>query len=207
MNRRQISATIVSFLALFALVNVVKAQSRDRDNPTRLTSNVISGIVNSEVRGNYYFYSFTANPGEVVITLTVEPAKGTIKDWENYARTTVGFKLSDRNATAVAEKEVISTIASGSGQAVARIEVTRRQSMVLSVHFTDSEMDKSVGGKYRIRIEGSVELGQDGSTSISKDKTDSSGCLPKQGTLIIRMKDGSKKIIDLSEAENITVVP
>lgn len=31
-------------------------------------------------------------------------------------------------------------------------------------------------------------------------------CLPKQGTLIIKMKGGSKKIIDLSEAATITVV-
>ena len=30
---------------------------------------------------------------------------------------------------------------------------------------------------------------------------------PKKGTMIIKMKDGSKKIIDLSEAEKITVVP
>ena len=32
-------------------------------------------------------------------------------------------------------------------------------------------------------------------------------CLPKQGTLIIKMKDGSKKIVDLSDAETVTVVP
>ncbi len=45
--------------------------------------------------------------------------------------------------------------------------------------------------------------------SISiRNKTDNlEKCLPKQGTLIIKMKDGSKKIIDLSEAETVTVVP
>jgi len=43
--------------------------------------------------------------------------------------------------------------------------------------------------------------------NLPNDKTGSSDCLPKQGTLIIKMKDGSKKIIDLSEAETITVVP
>jgi hypothetical protein len=38
-------------------------------------------------------------------------------------------------------------------------------------------------------------------------KTDYLECLPKQGTLIVKMKDGSKKIIDLSEAETVTIVP
>jgi hypothetical protein len=32
-------------------------------------------------------------------------------------------------------------------------------------------------------------------------------CLPKQGTLIIRMKDGSKRVVDLSDADTFTVVP
>jgi len=35
----------------------------------------------------------------------------------------------------------------------------------------------------------------------------SADCLPKRGTLIIKMKNGSKKIIDLSEAETLTFVP
>jgi hypothetical protein len=50
-------------------------------------------------------------------------------------------------------------------------------------------------------------LGQGSPTNFPKEIQTSLDCLPKQGTLIIKMKDGSKKIIDLGEAETITVVP
>jgi len=208
MNRHQIYAVVVWFLALVVSANVANAQSKDRDNPTSLTSNVISGLIDSESRGNYYFYSFMANPGEISITLTVEPGRSAKPDFfSNMDRTAVGFTLFDHNAAEIAGKIVSTAISTGSQQAVARVEVTRRQLLVLSINIQDGAMYKTAGGKYRIRIEGAIELGQNGSPALSTDKPASSGCLPKQGTLIIKMKDGSKKIIDLSEAETVTVVP
>jgi hypothetical protein len=45
------------------------------------------------------------------------------------------------------------------------------------------------------------------STSLNNKTNNLEKCLPRGGTLIIKMKDGSKKIIDLNEAETITVVP
>lgn len=204
MNYRQICKVIICFLVLVVLSGVANAQSKDRDNPTRLNSNTISGLVDSETRGNYYFYSFTANPGEVSITLTVEPGRKA-NDSALIAFTGVSFILYDRNAAEIAGKEVSTADTTGSKQAVARVEITRRQLLVLGIHIPDKSPWNSVGGKYRVRIDG-ADLGQGGS-SLSTDKTDSSGCLPKQGTLIIKMKDGSKKIIDLGEAETVTVVP
>lgn len=53
----------------------------------------------------------------------------------------------------------------------------------------------------------SQEAGVDLSFSDVLENKKTDNCLPKRGTLIIKMKDGSKKIIDLSEAETITVVP
>ena len=207
MNRHQIFAALVCFLALVVSTDAANAQSKDRDNPTRLTSNAISGLVDSDSRGNYYYYSFMAGPGEVSITLTVDPGRppnDSIGFYEIY--TGVNFSLFDRNAAEIAGKTVITSQRTGSKQAVARVEVTRRQLVVLSVHIQDGYMHISVGGKYRIRIDGAVEFGQNGSATPPTD-SDISGCLPKQGTLIIKMKDGSKKIIDLSEAESVTVVP
>jgi hypothetical protein len=64
---------------------------------------------------------------------------------------------------------------------------------VLSVNIPQGTFYKSVGGKYRIRIDGAVELSPNGSTTTSTNKPDNSNCLPKQRTLIIKMKDGSKK--------------
>ena len=73
MNRRQIYSAVISFLAFTALVNVANAQSKDRDNPTQLTSSEIAGLIDSESRGNFYYYSFVANPGEISVTLSVQP--------------------------------------------------------------------------------------------------------------------------------------
>lgn len=218
MNHRQTySAVIVYFLSLVLLASVASAQSKDRDNPTRLTSNTISGLVDSDSRGNHYYYSFMANPGEVVITLTVDPGKAANSSDEFYGvYTGASFSLFDRNAAELVGKTVI-TSSKGleSKQAVARVEITRRQLVTLSIYIENRYMHTSVGGKWRIRIEGEAEFRQGGidlsdfnpNNSASKDKTNSSNCFPKQGTLIIKMKDGSKKIIDLSEAEDITVVP
>jgi hypothetical protein len=75
MNRHQVYAVAICFLALVASANAASAQSKDRANPTELTSNEISGLIDSDSRGNVYYYSFWAKPGEVVITLTVEPGR------------------------------------------------------------------------------------------------------------------------------------
>lgn len=202
MNRR-IWSPVICFFALVVLSIGVNAQSMDRANPTKLTSNEISGLVDSDSRGKFYYYSFTANPGEVSITLTVEPGRPV--NSSDLSLTTISFSLYDRNAVEVASKGVVTSPLTGSQQGVARVEVTRRQVMVLGIKIAGEFYHRGVGGKYRIRIDG-ADLGQ-GISSVSTDKTDSSACLPKQGTLIIKMKDGSKKIIDLAEAESVTVVP
>lgn len=72
MNRRQLYAAVISLLAFVVFANVANGQSKDRDNPTQLTSGEISGLIDSDTKGNVYYYSFTVNPGEVVITLSVE---------------------------------------------------------------------------------------------------------------------------------------
>ena len=46
------------------LVADVTAQSNDRDNPTRLTSNVISGDVGPDTTRENYHFSFVAGPGK-----------------------------------------------------------------------------------------------------------------------------------------------
>ncbi len=203
-DRRQLCLVVVSFLVLIILANVGKSQSKDRDDPTKLTSNEITGLIDSESKGSVYYYTFVANPGEVAITLSVQsdPPLNAYSGGIN----TVTFTLYDRNAEAIASKSVSSYHGGGTAQAVGRVNVTRRQSVVLGINILDSVFN-SQSGKYRLRLSGSVELGQNGSASSPREKPDTYNCLPKQGTLIIKMKDGSKKIIDLIEAETITVVP
>jgi hypothetical protein len=213
MIRPQICKVVVHFLTLVAIAAVVNAQSTERDNPTKLKSNEISGLIDSDSRGHFYYYSFMAGPGEVSITLTVEPGRPTTT---TIALTSMGFNLYDRNAEELVGKSVSTTQSSGPGQAVARVEITRRQKVVLGISISDGALFKTVGGKYRLRINGPVDFNQasaEGSGGLTQADVDAAvasrtgACLPKQGTLIIKMKDGSKKLIDLSEAETITIVP
>jgi hypothetical protein len=203
MNHQRRSV-IVCFFVLVALASVAKAQSKDRDNPTPLTSNEISGLIDSESKGSVYYYTFVVNPGEVAISLSVQSDRPS----STYGGgiNTVSFTLYDKNAEEIAHKSVSSYYGGGTAQAIGRANVTRRQVAVLGINIPEGVLNAQ-GGKYHLKISGPVELGQNGSTVSSKETTDSSNCLPKQGTLIIKMKDGTKRIIDLSEAETITVVP
>jgi hypothetical protein len=98
-----------------------------------------------------------------------------------------------------------------SEQQVLRVNVPRKQVVLFRLR-----MSAMIGGgiaTYRVRIGGAVSINQQ-NESMDSTPSDIFGaekkngdCLPKQGTLIIRMKDGSKKIIDLSEAETVTVIP
>jgi hypothetical protein len=215
MKHRQICKVIVIFLALVVLANVVSAQSKDRDNPTQLMSNEISGLIDSESKGSVYYYTFVVNPGEVAISLSVQsdPPLSTYGGGIN----SVSFELYDRNAEAIASKSVASYYGGGTAQAIGRVNVTRRQAVVLGINIPEG-IRNAQSGKYRLKISGSVEFGQQKSNGgISPDEPIKQRgvalheCLDvianTKGTLIIKMKDGSKKIVDLSEAETITVVP
>lgn len=58
--------------------------STDKNRPTPLTSPEISGFADSKTPGNYY-YSFTAGPGEIVMTANFDVAPGNLS--------TLGFML------------------------------------------------------------------------------------------------------------------
>jgi hypothetical protein len=61
---------IASLLVLLAAAGSVFAQSTNRDHPTPFTSTEIKGdLKGDEIE---YFYSFTAGPGEVTITVDVK---------------------------------------------------------------------------------------------------------------------------------------
>lgn len=141
--------------------SVANGPSRDRANPTRLTSNEISGLVNKETKGNIYYYSFMANPGEISITLTVEPGTGDDSEF-GVVTTEVGFALFlyDRDAAEVGDSVETRSGSSNFRAVIARVEITRRHRVVLAIDVTKAE---SVGAKYKVRIEGAVEVNQNSS--------------------------------------------
>ena len=72
-NEKPARVLALSFLFLtITSVGSANAQSKDRDNPTRLTSNVISGLTGPSYREDKYYFTFVAGPGELTITLSVE---------------------------------------------------------------------------------------------------------------------------------------
>ncbi len=211
-------------LALLVIINspiLTNAQSKDRANPTPLTSNEISGMVDSDTRGSIFYYSFMAGPGEVSITLTVEP--GRKLDDSDFSYASVGVHLFDRNAELITSKQASASAGAAAGQAVARADVARRQPVVLQVVIGGM----NGRGRYRVQINGAVEVGQSRRPSGGIRPVPPSGPngtyteedllypeklneeikkhLPKRGTLLIKMKDGSERRIDLSQVEEVKV--
>ena len=78
---------ILGLLLLIAASASAFAQSTDRDHPTALRSNEITGDLKGEEVE--YFFSFTAGPGELTITVDVKSSDGT---------TGINFELLDRDA-------------------------------------------------------------------------------------------------------------
>ena len=223
MNRPQIFAQSIDHIVCLMAVLVViaftaysaNAQSTDINNPTRLTSTEISGSFDGDKQGDNYFYSFTAGPGELVITFSLKgPGSLTTSQYS--------VAVLDENSKELGSK-FITAGGGNSEQQVLRANVPRKQVVLLRIRIL-----AMIGGgtaTYRLRVSGAIALDRDTSTRVSDPlldatrsaeelerqsqgrKTDKLECLPKQGTLIVKMKDGSKKIIDLNEAETITVVP
>lgn len=186
------------FLAITS-VGSASAQSKDRDNPTPLTSNEISGLIDRDNRGDNYHYTFVAGPGEVTITLSVEAGR---ESYYNY----VEFDLFDEDAKRITNGFVQAS-SGKTEQTVKHINFTRRQSVLLRISITDNHYRD---GKYRLRLGGAVNIGRGGFDPVprpQRDNTDNPECLLKKGILRVKMKDGSVRRIDLSEAEEITIEP
>lgn len=189
LNRAIIIAVVVPFM-LVAPVSPAFTQSKSRDNPTPLTSPEISKYLdrksNSESAGNDY-YSFSAGPGEVVITLNVLGDSKTL--------TYVSFTLFDEDARAITGETVGSSGEEEKG--IKRFTLSKKQTILLRISVISPY---TTAGKYRIQLSGAIDLGEGKSTSGG-----SLECLPKQGTLVVKMRDGSTSKIDLSKAQEMTI--
>jgi hypothetical protein len=203
MNRHQVYAVVVCFLALVVSAKVANAQSTDLDHPTPITSNIVSGSLERGEKGRIYYYSVVAGPGEVNFTLSIGKSDGGVFQ--------AGLTVLDENEVVLASFSATSGTYGG-GQENKIVTLKRRQRIILQFGHTAFS---GGGGDFRLRIGGAVEFGQNKSDggitgdtpTSSQSPTDNTKCFPKKGTLIVKMKDGSKKIIDLSEAESVTVVP
>ena len=141
---KKILLPILGLLLLITATGSAFAQSTDRDHPTPLRSNEITGDLNGEAIE--YFFSFTAGPGELTITLDVKSSGGT---------TGTAFELLDGNADKVLICcEGAQAGSEGeSGREIVSITLAKRQTVVL--HLTPFKYGH---GTYRVRITGATDL-------------------------------------------------
>ena len=187
-------------LLVFATTTFTSAQSSSRDNPTPLNSGDITGNMNDHDKES--FYSFTAGPGEVTITVDVKAQRDT--------QGVLNFEVLARNgATSLECCHYAQGDGGGTGRNVATFKLTKRQTVIL--HTTNGPIG---GGTFRIRLSGATAF-SGGVTGGGPGKGDGGGRergeggeqvnVPTRGTLHIRMKNGTTKDIDLSLIRSVTV--
>jgi hypothetical protein len=214
---------LLTLLLMAATAIGVNAQSQDRENPTPLIANTIKG--NGIGKKVEYYYSFTAGPGEVAVTVDLKAKAGsTNADVEIFDQDSKIFYVYP-NATTTAE------------HAVKRFTLSSKQPLILRLSFDSS------AGEYSIKLSGPVEFAAPvvepaasepaataeqpaTSSSESEATTDTAKSgktsklnfgvnilqsvgtqfgLPTTGVLHIVMKDGTVQDIDLSKVKTASV--
>jgi len=116
----------------------VNAQSQDRENPTPLAANTVKG--NGIGKKVEYYYSFTAGPGEVLVTVDLKAKAGsTNADVEIFDQDSKIFYVYP-NATTTAE------------HTVKHFTLSSKQPLILRLSFDSS------AGEYSIKLSGAVEF-------------------------------------------------
>jgi hypothetical protein len=163
-----------------------------------MTSNVVSGTLTPEKQESKYYYSFMADRGELTVTMTLESDPG-----YNIVSATMAI-FDDHGVRIGAERD--GTAYSGSTQhVVGKFAVDHRQRLTVRVYVTPYNTGN---GKYGLQVAGPIKLEEssDPNEQLREATADYPECVPKRGTLVLRMKDGSKKTIDLSDVEKLFIL-
>lgn len=185
---------ILSLLLVIAATSVAVAQSGDRDHPTPINSNELRGVLNSD--GGEFFYSFTAGPGPLTITVEVKSSEGTLA---------MPFELLAANAAdSILCCEFAQAGTTGeTGRVVKTVNLKSRRTVIL--HLTENQYG---AGTFLVRLSGAVAFANSetaqGNRIGYRGPSDRMG-MPTNGTLHITMKDGSTKEIDLSLVQELSV--
>jgi hypothetical protein len=139
-----------SLLLILGLVIVIvatssaAAQSKDRDHPTPIKSNELNG----ELKGHQgeSFYSFTAGPGELMISVDVKSSQGSVA---------MSFELlSENGADVLLCCQKVQADAPGKiGLDLKSVTLKRQQTVIL--HLTEHR-NRYARGTFHVRLSGSV---------------------------------------------------
>lgn len=206
MNHRQLCIIIGGFFALVVLFNATNAQSKKIDNPTPLTSNEISGVIDDTTKDDtYYYYSFWANPGEVKLTVTVER---NVNIDNGITLMSVNFILYDSNSEVLIKKVAATSAAEDQPKVIkAQASITKRQTLVLGIKLPGGTYFGGIG-KYKLRIDGADIKSKTNSSNVCGFAASLSGendfSFPGKGSLNIIFVKGNMSM-NLSSVVRISI--
>jgi len=180
--RSTIVVLVVSLFPMFAA-----AQSRDKDKPTPISSNEVSGTSRKDDRREFY-YSFTAEPGELVVTLDVEGLSGRAD-----SLSLVRLTFYDRDFQEVGKFDRQSGLTGERKRRVERLNFPKQTPLVMRVTFDAG------ASKYKVALAGEVSAGQPANSPVTSGEVLQ---LPKAGVLTIKMRDGSVHTINLPDVQD-----
>lgn len=181
-----IVTSMFTLILAVAAVGTAGAQSNDRDNPTKLISPEISGFIDSKSAKSNYFYSFTAGPGEVMITLDVSKVN---------SDASIRYEIFDEDAKSLIYDDAVA-FGSSEERKIKRFVLSRKVLLIMKIS-PGHIWGERESGRFRLRLSGAID--------VSGASTPT--CLPKQGILRVKMRDGSIKEIDLKQADEVMIQP
>jgi len=179
---------VVLILLLFPLF--ATAQSKDKDKPTPITSNQVSGVSKKQDTRELY-YSFTAGPGELVVTLDVQGLSGRA-DRESLVRLT----FYDQEFHEVGNFERQSGLNGESKRRIEKYNFPKETPLVMRLTF------ETGASSYKISLGGNVLVEQPANPPVTPGEALR---LPKTGVLTIKMRDGSIRTINLAEVQDARI--
>jgi len=176
---------VAALLILAIAVESAAAQSResrDIDHPVRLTSTEITRPIaeNREI-----FYTFTAGPGELTMTLDL---------MQEDTGATVEVTIYDMNSKQIAS--FYGWALEKNTRRVERVNFPRRQQALMKISVTHST--DHYKGDFRLRFAGALDQAR-------SETAPSARPVPGSGVLRILMKDGSAQEIEMRQVQQIIV--
>ncbi len=144
-NNRNFNSLKLILLVILSLtfISATKAQSTDMDSPTALTTNVITG--EGDGKGETLYYSFTATPGDVKVTLDAKT--------DNYS-TPVEVVLLNEDG-----KELLQITAVAGDKMQRKVgakHFVREQNVILRISTREDKEVKLL--TYKIKLDGAVKI-------------------------------------------------
>ena len=201
MKKTNFHAMAFSLLFVLVLFNATTfAQSTDIDDPTVVTQSVIQGKNPGKGEDIIYYYTFTAGPG--ILKINTDQKSVGITGNAN-----LSWELTDANFNKLGSEDFyqVTTLE----RKVKEIKLIKKQKVILKVEVTEDVK------LFKFLFTGAVSFtgttnsdGNDNIPEISGDITTQSTpqiCMPRNGVIIMTMKDGKKAKVDLSKVQKIEI--